>query len=226
MAKVRALLVTAGCVIYAGSALFSAAGATELSSTRAAWGTLKGSVTLGHAPANASAVDDLRNAVVYLEHVDSSAEPAATLLLPARMTQEGQRLHPRVQPVVKGSSVEFVNRNQVFHDVVSLPKSASLDLGRPAKNGSKTLKFETPGVFKVVCRVHSDMSGVIVVLQNPFYAQPGYDGRFIIDGIPPGDYRVVVWHERARLVAKPMHIDAGKASILNFDLSLTGPAGG
>ena len=226
MAKVGAFLLAAGCVLHAGSPAYAAEAGGDLSSTKAGWGTLKGSVTLGHPPATPSSADDLRNSVIYLEHVESGSEARTAPLLPARMTQEGARLHPRVLPIVKGRSVEFANRDQLSHDVVPLPKSAAFDLGRPGKNGSKTLKFETPGIVKLICRIHSDMSGVIVVLDNPFYAQPGDDGRFVIDGIPPGQYRVVVWQERARLAAKPVRIEPGKASILNFALSLTGQSGG
>jgi len=226
MAKVGAFLLVAGCVLHAGSPADAASAGVSLSSTKAAWGTLKGSVTLGHPPATPSSTDDLRNAVIYLENVESGSEPTTPPLLPARMTQEGSHLHPRVLPIVKGTSVEFSNRDPVFHDVISLPSAAALDLGRPGKNGSKTLKFESPGIVKLVCRIHSDMSGAIVVLDNPYYAQPGYDGRFIIDGIPPGEYRVVVWQERARLAAKPVRIEPGKTSILNFELSLTGQRGG
>jgi len=65
------------------------------------------------------------------------------------------------------------------------------------------------------------MSGVIVVLDNGFYAQPNAAGRFVIDGIPPGDYRVVAWHERARMAAKPVRIEAGRAAALDFDIPLT-----
>jgi len=226
MSKLGALLLLAGCVFCAVSRTHAASAGSPLSSTRAAWGTLRGSVTLGHAPATASSADDLRNAVVYLEHVAPEGETTNLPLLPARMIQEGPHLHPRVLPVVRGTSVEFPSRDLSAHDIVPLPKSAAFDLGRPVRNGAKTLRFDTPGVVKVLCRIHSDLRGLVVVLDNPFYAQPGDGGRFVIDGIPPGAYRVVVWHERARLAAKPVRIEAGKASDLSFELSLTGQNGG
>jgi len=128
--------------------------------------------------------------------------------------------------VVKGTEVEFPNRDMLFHNVFSLSKTASFDLGRFAQNASKSLRFAKPGIIKVFCHIHSDMSGVIVVLDNPFFASPASDGQYVIDGIPPGDYRVIAWHERARLAAKTVRIEAGKDSVLDFEIPLTEDADG
>ena len=170
--------------------------------------------------------DELRNVVVYLEHVQDGAAAPARPRVPARMEQEGLSFKPHVLAVVKGTEVEFPNRDMLFHNVFSLSKHASFDLGRFAQNASKSLRFTTPGIVKVFCHIHSDMSGVIVVLDNAFFASPGPDGQFVIDGIPPGEYRVVAWHERARRAAKTIRIEAGKASVLDFEIPLTEDADG
>jgi hypothetical protein len=142
------------------------------------------------------------------------------------MEQEGLTFKPHVLPVVKGTVVEFPNRDMLFHNVFSLSKTASFDLGRFPQHASKSLRFDTPGIVKVFCHIHSDMSGVIVVLDNPFYASPGADGRFVIEGVPPGEYRVVAWHERARMAAKAIRIEAGKSTVLDFEIPLTEDADG
>ena len=233
MGKNRALLLALACVVCAGPSSPSANAKDA--------GSLTGNVTLSpklaahpmrfalYADANRAGgssaprplTDELQNVVVYLEHValppDALLEPPAS----ARMEQEGLNFHPHVLPIVKGTVVEFPNRDLLFHNVFSLSKTASFDLGRFPKNASKSLRFDTPGIVKVFCHIHSDMSGVIVVLDNGFYAQPNAAGRFVIDGIPPGDYRVVAWHERARMAAKPVRIEAGRAAALDFDIPLT-----
>ena len=142
------------------------------------------------------------------------------------MEQEGLSFKPHVLAVVKGTEVEFPNRDMLFHNVFSLSKPKSFDLGRFAQNASKSLRFGTPGIVKVFCHIHSDMSGVIVVLDNPFFASPGSDGRFVIDGIPPGEYRVIAWHERARMAAKKVRIEAGNDSVLDFEIPLAEDADG
>ena len=234
------VLLAAGAVLLGGTASFPAS-VDEPLPVGASVGSLRGSVTLGRQVAAhrmkfslyadatragrgsepPSMMDELQNVVVYLEHVQPGAETPARQRGPARMEQEGLSFKPHVLTVVKGTEVEFPNRDMLFHNVFSLSKHASFDLGRFAQNASKSLRFTTPGIVKVFCHIHSDMSGVIVVLDNSFYASPGSDGQFVIDGIPPGEYRVVAWHERARMAAKKIRIEAGKASVLDFEIPLT-----
>jgi plastocyanin len=246
MGKLRALFLTACCVLHLGSGASTIRLDEAPPSAGAASGRLTGSVTLGrklsaqrmkfslYADANRaggrstppSMTDELQNVVVYFEHVPEGAAPAAAPRQPLRMEQEGLTFKPHVLPVVKGTVVEFPNRDMLFHNVFSLSKTASFDLGRFPQHASKSLRFDTPGIVKVFCHIHSDMSGVIVVLDNPFYASPGADGRFVIEGVPPGEYRVVAWHERARMAAKAIRIEAGKSTVLDFEIPLTEDADG
>jgi plastocyanin len=172
-----------------------------------------------------SAADELGNVVVYVERVPDGAavdEPAG----PFRIEQRDLGFHPHVLPVVKGATVEFPNRDVLFHNVFSLSKSASFDLGRYPSGASKSVRFDEPGIVKVFCHIHSDMSAVVVVLDNAFFASPDADGRFVIDGLPPGDYRVAAWHERARRVVKSVRVDTGSSASLDFDIPLEEADGG
>jgi len=246
MGKIRLVFAAVLAVLQVGSVAYSAGVEEAAPRAGTSLGTLTGSVTLGrklsahrmkfslYADANRagtelaspSMTDELQNVVVYLEHVRDGAAAPSIPREPVRMEQEGLAFRPHVLPILKGTTVEFPNRDLLFHNVFSLSKSASFDLGRFPQNASKSLKFATPGIVKVFCHIHSDMSGVIVVLDNGFYASPGEDGRFVIDGIPPGEYRVVAWHERAHRAAKTIHIEAGKASVVDFEIPLTEDADG
>jgi plastocyanin len=170
--------------------------------------------------------DEFGNVVVYLESAPEGAQPPGRAEGPVRMEQEGMTFKPHVLPIVKGTTVEFPNRDMLFHNVFSLSKAASFDLGRYPKDGSKSLRFMKPGIVQVFCHIHSDMSGVIVVLDNPFFTSPDSQGQFAIDGIPPGEYRVVAWHERARIVAKTIRIEAGQEAVLDFKIPLMDDARG
>lgn len=164
--------------------------------------------------------EEMDNVVVYLEGVTETTgapRPAA----PLAVRQEGLSFVPHVLPVVRGSSVEFPNGDPIFHNVFSLSSAASFDLGRYPRGSSKTVRFDTPGVVKVFCHIHSDMSAVILVLDNRFYVSPDHDGRFRIDGIPPGEYRAVAWHERARPVGRRITIEPGKSTFLDFRIPLS-----
>jgi plastocyanin len=165
--------------------------------------------------------DEFKNVVVYLERAPDGAAPPGRVQGPVRMEQEGLTFKPHVLAVVKGTTVEFPNRDLLFHNVFSLSKAATFDLGRYPRDGTKSLRFMRPGIVQVFCHIHSDMSGVIVVLDNPFFASPDSEGRFVIDGIPPGEYHVVAWHERARLTTKTIRIEAGQEAVLDFQIPLT-----
>jgi plastocyanin len=171
-----------------------------------------------------SVADEMSNVVVYLESVPEGA--AESRSASARLQQRELSFDPHVLTVVKGTTVEFPNQDTVFHNVFSLSKIASFDLGRYPNGDSRSVQFTKPGVARIFCHIHSDMSGVIIVLDNHFFATPDSSGRFVIDGIPPGEYRVAAWHERSRLVVKKIIVEAGRASVLDFGIPSEASAGG
>jgi hypothetical protein len=164
--------------------------------------------------------DEMKNVVVYIEAMPGTVRaPGRPGPIPA-MRQEDLTFVPHVLPIVRGGEVVFPNGDPVFHNVFSLSRAASFDLGRYPRGESKTVHFDAPGVVKVFCHIHSDMSAVILVLDNPFFTSPGTDGRFAIEAVPPGDYRVTAWHDRARPVTRPVHVDAGGDAVIDFNIPL------
>jgi plastocyanin len=164
---------------------------------------------------------ELENVVVYVERMPASASPVEPRRGPFLVEQKGLAFEPHVLAVPKGSTVEFPNRDLVFHNVFSLSKAASFDLGRYPSGSAKSVRFDEPGLVKVFCHIHSDMAAIVLVLDNPFFTTPAKDGRYVLDGVPPGEYRVVAWHERARLIAKTIRVEAGRATSLDFAIPLS-----
>jgi plastocyanin len=169
----------------------------------------------------AQEASEIRNVVLY---VQGAAAPEGTV--PARMSieQQGERFVPHVLPLLRGGTVDFPNRDDLFHNVFSLSSAKSFDLGRYPRGSAKSVVFDRSGVVQVFCHLHSDMSAVVLVLDNPYFAVPTSAGHYGIDGVPPGDYTVVGWHERSRPVARTVHVAAGATTRLDFDIPL--PAGG
>jgi plastocyanin len=213
---------------------------------RAATGRLEGSVVVGRqlsarkirfnlypdlaqpaaAPQTQSTASELANVIVSFEASPALASTAARSTRPV-MRQEGLTFVPHVLAIATGSLVEFPNGDSIFHNVFSLSKAASFDLGRFPKGSSKSVRFDKPGIVKVFCHIHSDMSGVIVVLNNPFFATPDARGHYVIDGVPAGEYRVTAWHERAHPLQRIVRIEPGQATTADFSIPLTeeSPAG-
>jgi plastocyanin len=198
---------------------------------RAANGTIRGRVAV-HAgpvePSGRATVTDLgmagmhipvdRRSVVYLDPApraafDARDEPGA------RMDQRNETFVPHVLAIVAGTKVDFPNSDHTYHNVFSLSKTKSFDLGRYAVGRSKSVRFERPGIVRVFCDIHSHMSAFILVFAHRYFAVTDEEGRYRIDSIPPGTYTVMTWNESAPLDARQVVIpEAGGEVELNVAL--------
>jgi len=166
--------------------------------------------------------DELVNVVVYLDSVPGGSELPAPSGTPT-LEQLNEHFVPHVLPVLKGATVEFPNRDPVFHNVFSLSSTRTFDLGRFPKGESKSIRFPKAGLVQVFCHIHSDMSAVIMVLDNPLFAVPNLRGHYVIEGVPPGEYRVVAWHERIKPISDRVRVTAGQTATLDFTIPLPAP---
>jgi plastocyanin len=184
-------------------------------------GTIRGRVAVPNVPASltrptvtepattAQVVVNRRRVVVYLE----SAPRQAFGELPlgrARMDQRNEQFVPRLIAIAAGTVVDFPNNDKTFHNVFSLSRVRTFDLGRfaPGRNGS--VRFDRPGIVPVFCDIHAHMSANILVFSHPFYAVSDDDGRYEIAGVPSGSYTLVVWSELGSAPARRITVaDAG-----------------
>jgi plastocyanin len=198
----------------------------ELSSRRLHFNLYADLTRPAPAPTTPDDTRELGNVVIYIESGPVTGTASAPKPARPTMRQEELSFVPHVLAIQKGMSVEFPNGDPIFHNVFSLSKPASFDLGRYPKGASRSVRFDKPGMVKVFCHIHSDMSAVIVVLDNPYFATPDTGGRYSIDGLPPGEYTVVGWHERARPLRRTIRIQPGQAANVDFKIPLTEPAVG
>jgi len=147
--------------------------------------------------ASASTLDisDRLKSVVYLESAPRGAFENFDQPAHAVMDQRGERFVPHVLAITTGTIVDFPNSDHIYHNVFSLSKTKSFDLGRYAAGHSKPVKFDKPGIVRVFCDIHSHMNAFILVFSHPFFSLSDADGRYRIDNIPPGTYNVVAWNE-------------------------------
>lgn len=169
---------------------------------------------------------ELKNVVVYLE---GDMGRAGELAPHGRMVQRDERFVPHVLPVLQGSTVDFPNDDDFYHNVFSLSAAAGakgqgFDLGRYPKGQSRSVTFDRAGTVQVFCHIHSDMSGVVLVLSNPFFTTPDDSHHYAIEDVPEGDYTIVGWHERIRPITRRVHVAAGQTTTLDFNIPL--PQGG
>jgi plastocyanin len=158
---------------------------------------------------------EARNVVVSLMDV-----PAAGRLAPTHVevTQDDEQFVPHVVAITVGSRVEFPNRDPYFHNVFSLSRPATFDLGRYAPGDSRTSVFDKPGIVKVYCHIHSQMSALIRVFDHPWFTIPNEAGEFTIEDVPAGQHSLVAWHERIGERRERVTIRPGSTTEVIFTL--------
>ena len=162
---------------------------------------------------------ELQNVVVFVRLPDGAAPPA---LPPARavVRQTDEEFVPHVVAITRGSVVEFPNDDLVFHNVFSLSRASTFDLGRYPKGATRTVTFRRPGIVKVYCHLHSHMSALVRVFDHPHFTVVGGDGTFTLEGLAPGSYDIVAWHERVGEAHAKVTVTAGAASTVALSLPL------
>lgn len=168
----------------------------------------------------AAETNEIQNVVLYVQDAPS---PAGATPRGGRIEQDDEQFVPHVLPVTRGAVVDFPNRDEVFHNVFSLSSAKELDLGRYPRGASRSVTFDREGVVQLFCHIHSNMSAVVLVLGNPYFATPTHTGHYAIADVPPGDYTVVGWHERIRPIPRTVKVVAGQTTRLDFNIPL--PAG-
>jgi plastocyanin len=137
---------------------------------------------------------DRRQSVVYLDPAPRAAFEGREDIRP-RMDQRNETFVPHVLPIVVGTTVDFPNNDRTYHNVFSLSKTKSFDLGRYATGKSRPVTFDRPGIVRVFCEIHSHMSAFILVFAHRYFAVTDDEGRYHLDNVPPGTYTVKVWNE-------------------------------
>jgi plastocyanin len=177
-------------------------------------GTVRGRVAV--AEKGGKRARDLSDVVIYLEGAKARPRPAKAV-----MTMKGKAFLPRVLVVPTGGTVEFPNEDPIFHNVFSVSgeNRFDLDLYKRPKTGSFT--FQHPGVVRVYCNIHPQMSAVVLVRDNPWFAKAAADGTFAIPDVPAGRYVVKAWQERAPEVQTEVAVrDEGEVELrLDLDAS-------
>ena len=159
---------------------------------------------------------DVQQAVVYL--LPAHGNPPTVAPGRADITAENRTFSPHITVVTAGSTVRFPNRDGFNHNVFSLTEGNSFDLGLYDRGEGKTTVFANAGVVNVFCNVHSTMSAIVVVRNTPWFAQPSVDGGFTIGNVPPGDYVLHLWHERAPESTKPVTVTAAGLQLADLQL--------
>ena len=117
------------------------------------------------------------------------------------------------------TTVDFPNNDQTYHNVFSLSRAKTFDLGRYAAGRSKAVRFDRPGIVRVFCDIHAHMSAFVLVFSHRYFAVTDDEGRYKIENVPPGTYTIVAWNETAPETPRRITVPEGGGEVeVNFVL--------
>jgi len=142
------------------------------------------------------------------------------------MEQRGRTFLPHVLAVPVGSTVSFPNFDSIYHNVFSVSKAKAFDLGIYKNGEARELKIDKPGVIRLGCNIHANMSAYIISVDAPHYVVVGDDGAYAFRTLSPGKYRVQAWQENsAEPITTMVDVKEGdNASDLDLKPGTPGPS--
>jgi plastocyanin len=162
----------------------------------------------------ASAVSPLAAAPLSVRVVDASGRPvrdavvtlypAGSAARPARgngrflVAQQNLQFRPFLTIVPVGADVSFPNFDPTKHHVYSFSAAKKFELKLFAKDQSRTVRFDRPGVVALGCNIHDQMSAFIVVTDSAWTARTNAQGTVTFGDAPNAPARLTVWHPYLR----------------------------
>jgi plastocyanin len=157
--------------------------------------------------------------VVYVDTIQGKTFPAPSDK--PVMDQKGLMFQPHIMVVQQGTTVEFLNSDKVAHNVfwtsISGNKKLGHNLGTWPQGEKRAFKFDNPGSVALLCNVHPEMAGYIIVAPTPYYATSDKSGNYKIENVPDGNYTVTAWHEGGKPQSKQVAVSGDSKA--DFSLS-------
>src|SRR5215475_13092825 len=132
--------------------------------------------------------------------------------------QHGCKFVPHVSVMAPGE-LELKNSDDTLHNIHTYSTAnPPINKAQPKFKKTMTEKFEKPEVVKLTCDVHSWMLGWIAVMPHPYFGVTDANGTTKIENVPPGKYKIEVWHETLGKQDKEVEVKAGQATKVAFEL--------
>jgi plastocyanin len=163
--------------------------------------------------------EDLGNVVVFLEPMGASARPQGPTNTVIALDK--RQFSPRVRVITEGSKIEFPNQDPFSHNVFS-KVNGGFDTQTYGRGKTRDHTFTTAGVYTLYCNVHPRMTAFVIALNTPHFTQAGDDGRFTLENVPPGQYKLHVWHDRTSEIVDQLTVPARGVRGLRKELDARG----
>jgi plastocyanin len=155
--------------------------------------------------------------VVYLEDAPKQPGVATT----TEIDIHNKVFTPFIAVVTTSAVVTFGNRDALTHHVFS-PDVPNWDTGYLHKNETTTRRFDTPGAVALLCNIHPEMVGYLLVIPSTYFGKVGADGKYVIPSVPPGTYKATAWVPRQAAVTQSVVVGPAGATLANFAVPPSG----
>jgi plastocyanin len=167
-------------------------------------GEIKGKVSV-------QGIKSAENIAVYVDAIPDKKFDAPTTK--PVVDQSKMTFIPHVTVVQVGTTVEFLNSDPVGHNVywpsISGNKKLTHNMGTWPKGEKKSFQFNDAGVAGLLCNVHPEMNGYVVVSPTPYFALTDKSGNYEIKNVPPGKYTLKTWSEDGKVTTQAVEVTAG-----------------
>lgn len=135
-----------------------------------------------------------------------------------QLEQRDLVFEPALLAIQKGTTVEFPNNDEEYHNVFSYSKPMRFDLGRfmPDERPIPSRVFNTPGQVVLRCDIHDHMRAIILIIDSPYFVMTDPHGNFRLDGLPAGDYTLKAWVDSKTTLEMPITLTDGETSSVAF----------
>jgi hypothetical protein len=165
----------------------------------------------------------IKNVVVYIENITRGKKFGEKWHF--ILDQKACEFVPHVQVIPVNGTLEIRNSDPMAHNVHAYSlKNPTFNESIPSRGNPLTKSFELQEMIKMGCDRHGWMKAWTVVRENPYYCLTGADGAFEITDVPPGEYKVSVWHEafdeeQLRVLTQEVKLMPSQKIGLSFKLS-------
>jgi plastocyanin len=157
----------------------------------------------------------LLNVIVYAKPLsfDVATKPMQEN---AKILQFKAKFYPHVVPITRGTVVEFINKDRIYHNVFSVTPGARFNIGRRPQNEVVPVRININGEIKLFCDIHSHMNATILSLDTPYFTRANERGEYKLENLPDGVYEVTIYHPDFDPLVEKVEIKNGQAVKRNF----------
>ena len=115
------------------------------------------------------------------------------------IVQRDLQFTPFVLVVPVGADVAFPNQDPVRHHVYSFSPVRRFELRLYAREQSRSVRFDRPGIVPLGCNIHDSMIAFISVADTGLAARTDGNGRVLFANAPAGPVTARLWHPWLRV---------------------------